>query len=460
MATMTSYAPGLESQGASAPRRDTPGLRGMQHHDVIGQRMPTSALIVLRTAFILAQLLILLVLWQVLHWRFPSGHCLALISASAAMNLFLAMWASRHRKATSWEVNGQLSFDVIQVATLLYFTGGVVNPFALLVIAPVVVGGAALPPRHVLGLAAVALMATVALSIAPLPLTALPQSLGASFAQYRPGCTLALLVVTTLTGGFASWSSAEGARRELALHVAETVLAREQRMSALGALAAAVAHELGTPLATITVVAAELAREAPEGSVRDDARLLVEQTTRCRDILKRLAEAPEQQDAMHERMSLLQFVSEIVEPYTKSPEVRVEALVTGPPGVGAPDLWRRPEILHAITAFVENAYDFALSEILLTARFDAKTVSVEVRDDGPGFSPLVKEKLGEAYVTSRPGAEGYRTGHVGMGLGMFIAKTLLERSGAQVNFANGAKRGAIVTAKWPRGRIEAPEPRI
>jgi two-component system sensor histidine kinase RegB len=216
-----------------------------------------------------------------------------------------------------------------------------------------------------------------------------------------------------------------------------------------------VAHELGTPLATITIIAAELAREAPVGAIRDDAILLVEQTKRCRDILKRLAETPEREDALHERMSLLQFVGEIVGPYAGAAAVRVEALVVGPTGVAAPDLWRRPEILHAITAFVDNAVDFARGEILLTARFDADTVAVEVRDDGPGFSPAILGRLGEAYVTSRPSAEGSRSGHVGMGLGLFIAKTLLERSGGQVTFANGPRVGAVVTTRWPRARVEA-----
>ena len=136
--------------------------------------------------------------------------------------------------------------------------------------------------------------------------------------------------------------------------------------------------------------------------------------------------------------------------------MRVEAVVSGSPGVDAPDVLRRPEVLHAMTSIVENAFDFARTEILVTARFDAATVSVEVRDDGPGFAPEVLAKLGEPYVTSRPGAEGSRTGHVGMGLGFFIAKTLLERTGAIVEFRNGRRGGAIVAARWPRTRIEAP----
>jgi len=182
------------------------------------------------------------------------------------------------------------------------------------------------------------------------------------------------------------------------------------------------------------------------------------QAQRCRDILKRLAEMPESADAVHERMSLQQLVREVVEPYANETAVRVEATVEGAPGVEAPNLWRRPEVTHAMTSFVENAFDFARNRIMVTARFNESEVSVEVRDDGPGFSPEVLAKLGEPYVTSRPGAEGSRTGHIGMGLGFFIAKTLLERTGATVEFHNGRRGGAIVSASWPRDRVEAPPP--
>jgi two-component system sensor histidine kinase RegB len=113
-----------------------------------------------------------------------------------------------------------------------------------------------------------------------------------------------------------------------------------------------------------------------------------------------------------------------------------------------------PEVLHALTSFVENAVDFAASEVLVSARFDGQSVSLEVRDDGPGFAPDILAKLGEPYVTTRPGAEGSRTGHIGMGLGFFIAKTLLERTGAQVAFQNARPHGAVVTARWPRNQIE------
>jgi two-component system sensor histidine kinase RegB len=243
---------------------------------------------------------------------------------------------------------------------------------------------------------------------------------------------------------------------ELALSVTQTVLAREQRLSALGGLAAAAAHELGTPLATISVVAREMVRSAPDDAVREDAELLVSQAERCREILLRLTEEPETDDAVHARMTLLQFANEVIEPHLDTP-IRVEAVVAGPPGRRPPEIRRMPEVLHAMTSLVENAVDFARSEVLVSVRFDDVGVAVEVRDDGPGFSSEILGRLGQPYVTSRPSGEGSRSGHVGMGLGFFIAKTLLERTGAVMEFHNGRRGGAVIAARWRRVEIEAPD---
>jgi two-component system sensor histidine kinase RegB len=271
---------------------------------------------------------------------------------------------------------------------------------------------------------------------------------------YRFGMAVATLTGIAFTAGYAWQASTEAARMELALTVTQSVLAREQRLSALGGLAAAAAHELGTPLATISIVAKEMVRESPEGPLRDDAALLVSQAERCRDILQKLTQEPETGDLVHGRMGLQQFVDEIAEPHADD-HVIVQALVSGKPGAPIPDIQRLPEVLHAMISIAENAVDFAHSEVLVTARFDDKTIGIEVRDDGPGFAPDILLKLGEPYVTSRPGGENSRSGHLGMGLGFFIAKTLLERTGATVAFRNSPKGGAIVTARWPRGRIEA-----
>ena len=419
-------------------------------------RLRTRTLINLRWLAIGGQTAAVLFTGFVLKFPVAYAECLSLIALSSWFNLALALSPMGRRTAQPWEAAGQLVFDLVQLGGLLFFTGGVVNPFSLLLIAPVTLGAATLPARQAMGVGLMALVITLGVAIWALPM---PWAAGESLelpVVYRIGCCLAIVAGICFTGGYAFQAANEAARMELALNVTETVLAREQRLSALGALAAAAAHELGTPLATIAIVAKEMAREAPEGPTRDDAMLLVAQAQRCRDILRRLAETPDTGDVVHERMSLLQFVREVVEPYAETDSVQVEAVVTGPPGTAAPDLWRRPEILHAMTSIVENAFDFARNEILVSARFDASSIAVEVRDDGPGFSAEVLAKLGEPYVTSRPGAEGSRTGHIGMGLGFFIAKTLLERTGATVDFRNGRRGGAVVSARWPRPALEAP----
>ena len=155
-------------------------------------------------------------------------------------------------------------------------------------------------------------------------------------------------------------------------------------------------------------------------------------------------------------MTLQQLLDAVTEPHLGlSAEVEIETAIVGPPDTDAPDIRRIPEATHALSTFVENAVDFARSKITVTARHDAKHLTIEVRDDGPGFAPEILARLGEPYVTSRPGAEGSRTGHIGMGLGFFIGKTLLERSGATVDVRNAKPNGASITVRWPRAKVEA-----
>jgi two-component system, sensor histidine kinase RegB len=397
-------------------------------------------------------------LFGFLWWRgFDAPYVLlaGLVAASTVSNILLMVFDHAKRQAADSETAIVLTFDVLQMSAMLYFTGGVLNPFAMLLIAPVALGAATVRTRYSVGIGMLALGAVAVLSRWSWPLPALPGEVLMVPEFYRRAMGVALFAGIAFTGSYAWRASVEAAQMELALNVTQTVLAREQRLSALGALAAAAAHELGTPLATIQIVAKEIARSAPPGPLRDDSELLVSQAERCREILRRLTEEPETDDAMHARMGLLQFVNEVIEPHLGA-GVRVEAVVSGPPGDSPPQIRRLPELVHAMTSLVENAVDFATSEVLVRARFDDEFITIEVRDDGPGFAHDVLVRLGQPYVTSRPGGEGSRSGHVGMGLGFFIAKTLLERSGAVVSFSNAKGGGAAVAARWHRGDIEAP----
>jgi two-component system sensor histidine kinase RegB len=422
--------------------------------DVSRSHLRVRTLVTLRWLILGAQALLVLMLGVGLGYPGSYWLALAVVGAGAWMNLLTSVASPLQRVTRDNEAIFHLAADVAQIAVFLALLGGTANPFVVLLIVPVALAAATLPWRAVLIVGALAGLATLVVSIFSLPFPASePPSLGL---EHRLFAAAANIAAMSLIAGYVRQSAEEAARMALALDVTQAVLAREQRLSALGALAAAAAHELGTPLATIAIVAKEMSREATTPQVKEDADLLIGQAERCREILKRLSETPDQaSDEVHERLSLRQLVHEVIEPHAAIKDVRVEAIVTGAKGVKTPDIRRLPEILHAMTTFVENAVDFAASEVLVTARFDAETVSMEVRDDGPGFAPDILAKLGEPYVTSRPGVEGGRTGHVGMGLGFFIAKTLLERTGAHVTFQNGKPRGAVVSARWPRATIEA-----
>lgn len=415
-------------------------------------------LVTLRWLVIAGEVAVLAVAGLAFGFQAPYAVCFGLIGAAAWINLLTSVASPGQRLLSDWEAAAQLGFDIAQITGLLYLTGGAANPFSLMLIAPVTLAAASLPLRPLAVLGAIAIAASIALAFFALPLPSTPELRVALPTSYLLGAAAANVAGIVIIAGSVRQAAEQSARMALALDVTQTVLSREQRLSALGTLAAAAAHELGTPLATISIVSRELSREAPTPQVKEDADLLVAQAERCREILRRLTDTPDAaSDEVHERMSLLQLVHEVIEPHASVQGVRVEAIVSGAPGVKAPDIWRMPEVLHAMTSFVENAVDFAQSEILVSARFDAETVSMEIRDDGPGFAPEILAKLGEPYVTSRPGVEGGRTGHVGMGLGFFIAKTLLERTGAAVTFQNGRPRGAVVSARWPRARVEAAE---
>jgi two-component system sensor histidine kinase RegB len=248
---------------------------------------------------------------------------------------------------------------------------------------------------------------------------------------------------------------------QAALAATTAALAREQRLSDLGALAAAAAHELGTPLGTISVVARELEREVPAASPWiEDIRLLRSQAERCREILSRLAQQDTDENTVAQRLPLAALIDEIAEPHRGfGIDINVQAK-----GDGALTVVRKPEVVHGIGNLIENAVDFAKTKVDIDAAWNGDVVDMTIADDGGGFDPEILARLGEPYVTSRAGLESKRKddtpanahadGHAGLGLGFFIAKTLIERIGGTLSFANKPQGGAIVRMKLPRSNLE------
>ena len=419
-----------------------------------GLRLRT--LVLLRWAAITGQLVTVLWVAYGLHFHMPVAWCLLVIAGAGWMNLSVTLSWPGVRLAGEREAVLQLAFDLVELTVLLDLTGGLNNPFIILMVAPVTVAAATLPSRHAVYLGVLALAAVVLLGLWSAPL---PWITGESFELPRTfllGVGVAVAVGVVFTAAYAWQAAAEAQRMELALAATQAVLAREQRLSALGGLAAAAAHELGTPLATIQVVTKEMSRGLEPGPLLEDVQLLVSQAERCREILRKLSQEPDTSDVHHARMALSQLLDEIAEPY-RGDVILIDGQVSCAPGAAILEVRRLPEVMHGLSAFVENATDFAESVVEISAYYDDARLTIEVRDDGPGFPAEVMSKLGQPYVTTRSHGEGSRSSHQGMGLGFFIAKTLLERTGAQVEFRNARRGGAVISARWRRDRIEAPE---
>ncbi len=358
-----------------------------------------------------------------------------------------------------------LGYDILQLAALLYLTGGLQNPFAFLLIAPVTVSASTLPLGITAALGALTIFAATVLTSFHHSLPWFDHTKLLLPFPYVMG-VWAAVVSGILFIGFYSWRTAEEARRMArALAAAEMVLAREQKLSALDGLAAAAAHGLGTPLATIAVVTKELMRGAkPEDPHYDDLALLRAQAERCRDILAEIGGGGEQRDVIVSRLSLSHLIEEVVAPHRLMAvpiEVEIGPAPDASRGATRPEpiCERNPGMIYGLGNLVENAVDFAASKVRVEARWSNDEVRIVIADDGTGFPPNVLEQLGEPFVTTRPAQSAGpdpADEHIGMGLGFFIAKTLLDRSGARLELANRLppEGGAAVTVVWSRAKFE------
>ena len=415
-------------------------------------RVRLRTLILLRWLAVTGQTMAVIVVFYGLGFDLPLGACLGVIAASAWVNAWLSLAMPTQRFAKDWEAFLQLAYDMIQLMVLLALTGGLTNPFSVMLVGPVVIAVAALPGRWWLTLAAIAIVGSISLSIWHL---ALPWSDAEAVvlpSTYRAGIWVALAIAIAFTAVYAWRVGFEAQRMGAALAATQSVLAREQRLSALGALAAAAAHELGTPLATIQLTAKEMLRAAQDDLSREDADLIISQAQRCREILQRLSQSSHTTaDKMHERIGLRELMDEAAAPLKGLDAHVVVKLAPTPDHPDAPVLKRQTELLYGLGNFIENAVDFAQTEVQIIGAWSDTELNIVVQDDGPGFPPDILAKLGEPYVTTRRSQPGYG----GLGLGVFIAVTLIERIGGTVDLTNAAEGGARVSLTLPRAALEA-----
>lgn len=383
-----------------------------------------------------------------LYLRFPLAWAslIAAVAAAAVLNLGLATLYPRTARLNGRDALLQFAFDLIQAGVLLFLTGGLKNPFVILLIVPVTISATLLSARGTLLLLTVAAAILVVLWRWALPL---PWD-GAAFvlpALYRVGIVVAVALAGVFLAGYAWAVSAEARKRAHALIATQAALERETKMAALGSLAAAAAHELGGPLGTITLIARELAAAlGNDPDFGDDVRLLEAEAARSRAILVGIARRAEAEDPFP-KLALDALLHEVAHPLgpTRVP-IRVGAV-----GSAAPIIRRTPELLHGLANLVANAVRHAGSAVTLTATSTAHEVGVSVIDDGTGFAEDVLPRLGEPFLGPSVSGSG------GTGLGIFIATTLLERTGGHLRFSNRPGGGAQVDIRWLRAHIEVQE---
>jgi two-component system sensor histidine kinase RegB len=425
-------------------RHHVPALSSTQH------RLRLDTLVRLRWLAIIGQTAAVVIVYGGLGVALPLLPCLAVIALSLALNIGLRLGFPVTERLDHTRAAMLLAFDILQLAALLAMTGGLANPFALMFLAPVLISATSLPPAQTTGLGLLACAAITILARFHMPLPG-PDGAFELPRLYIVGVWAALALALAFISTYAWRVAEEGRQLSQALAATELVLAREQHVSALDGLAAAAAHELGTPLATIRLVAREIERALPaDGPLKEDVTLLREQVDRCRDILQKLTSLHED-GAPHENMSLRHLIEDVVAPHR---EFGVDIEIALAASNGREPVGRRnPGVLYGLGNLVENAVDFATKRVWIDAGWTADQLSVTISDDGPGFSSEVLARLGDPYLTTRSRRLEPDSERPGLGLGVFIAKTLLERSGARVGFENGAT-GAIVRVIWPRTSFE------
>jgi two-component system, sensor histidine kinase RegB len=408
----------------------------------------------LRWLAALGQLAAIFIVVQGLEFDVPVIPCVLIVGASGLLNLALQMAFNPMQRLEPVYAAALLALNIVELAGLLFFTGGLQNPFSFLFLAPVLISATALPVRLTIALGALAVACASVLVFFHHPLPWDSDDPLVLPPIYLFGVWLSIVVAIGVTSLYAFQVTEEARQLSDALAATELVLTREQHLTQLDGLAAAAAHELGTPLSTIFLISRELERTVHDDSpLASDLKTLREQAQRCRDILAKIAQLSST-GAPFDRMPLSTLIEEVVAPHRDfGIDIKVRIAVAG---TREPVGTRNPAILYGVGNILENAVDFARTAVEVNAWWNTDTVEIVISDDGPGIAPDMLKRIGEPYLSRRRTADEPQGEHHGLGLGVFIARTLLERTGAKVSFTNRTfpDHGAVVQIAWPRRRFE------
>ncbi|MBB4066910.1 ActS/PrrB/RegB family redox-sensitive histidine kinase [Gellertiella hungarica] len=428
---------------------DLGSLRADPHYS---RRLRLETLVRLRWLAVGGQAVTVAVVRLVFGFPMMLGPCLVLVGVLALANILLSVFFRPTLRLHPAATSALLALDLIQLSALLFITGGLANPFSVLICVPVTISFASQPIRQSLFLITIALVSVTVLAFSPFALPWYPDHPFIMDKIMRLGIWCAIVSTMGFAAFYAYRVSLEATQLADALAATELVLQRQKHLSQLDGLAAAAAHELGTPLATISVVAKEMERElGNDPHFGEDVLLLRSQSERCRDILRRLTTLSAEEEAHMRRLPLSSLIEEVLAPH-RHPGITIR-VVDKSGRTGEPVGVRNAGIIYGLGNLIENAVDYARSEVTITVEHTSDTVKLVIEDDGPGYAPDILSRIGEPYVTHRQREDSAG----GLGLGLFIAKTLLERSGAKITFSNRNNRqsGAQIAVTWRRDVMDA-----
>lgn len=426
-------------------------------------------IILLRWGAVVGQLVALFVAQQAYNLQIEMALCLLVVSVSVMGNLIAMFIFPENKRLSETENLLMVLFDLLQLALLLYLTGGLHNPFYILILGPVTVSALVLTLRSTVFLGITAILAVTLLAEFHLPLRTDQGFLLRVPDIFVFGNWVAITIAVVFLSFYSRRVTQEMHSMSDALQATQMALAREQKLTDLGGVVAAAAHELGTPLATIKLTSAELIEELEDfPELQEDARLIRQQADRCRDILGSMGRAGKD-DLMLRQAPLGTVVREAAAPHmNRGKDIHFQDGQNSEDSQNQPVVLRRPDLVHGLRNLLQNGVDFARANVWVETTWDEDTVSVRIMDDGMGYPPSMMGRIGDPFMRLRrtEPERSQRPEYEGMGLGLFIAKTLLERSGAELSFANGRdpylvsgeqpeKCGAIVEVVWPRAKIDA-----
>ena len=431
-----------------------------------GEWIRLRTMIFIRWVAVTGQLAAIIIAFQYFELALDLSLCFFAVGLSALANIVASLFFPESKRLSELENVFMILFDLFQLAFLLFLTGGLNNPFSFLLVAPVVVSAAALKKKSTIIIGSAAVLIVTLLSHFFVPLETLSGKTLTIPDIFLFGNWVAISTGIVFLAFYSNRVTSELNTMSDALFATQAALSREQKLTDLGGVVAAAAHELGTPLATIKLTSSELIEELknfPE--LHDDAMLIRDQADRCGDILNGMGGAGKDDLQMHQTL-LAEIIREAAEPHSQR-GVTIETKISDghKGGIDEPYIIRRPEIIHGLRNMIQNAVDFATSKVWVESSWTKESITITISDDGYGYPPNLLGRLGDPFLGAKIGREN-RQGYEGMGLGLFIAKTLLERTGAKISFSNGdrnqtsahSKReasGAIVEIYWPRKKVES-----